>query len=144
MSEVAFSDQVTFHLSSQVNTHNSWTWAWHNPKTSVGLEQDSPKLNVFCVLSSQTVYRQFVYVETTIKGVIDLDMLENWLWPQHRTFGRTWYASNKMEGSPLSVGSARVPRWSGWFEWQDQCHTKDGIINSFAKHQLHEAEPLSS
>jgi hypothetical protein len=41
-----------------------------------------PKLNVFCAISHQQIYRPFFFNEATVTGGTYLDMLEQWLFPQ--------------------------------------------------------------
>jgi len=50
-----FSDEATFHNSSAVNHHNVRIWGSENPHANVKHQRDSPKVNVFCVISSQKV-----------------------------------------------------------------------------------------
>jgi len=44
--------------------------------------QDSPKLNVFCAISSVKVYGPFFFAEPTVTSISYLDMLENYLMPE--------------------------------------------------------------
>jgi hypothetical protein len=43
-----FSDEVTFHLTGKVNSHNVLTWGIQNPRQTVEHARDSPKVNAFC------------------------------------------------------------------------------------------------
>jgi hypothetical protein len=38
--------------------------------------RDSPKINVFCAVSSQKMYGPFFFAEETINGMIYLDILQ--------------------------------------------------------------------
>jgi hypothetical protein len=51
-----FSDECTFHLCGKVNRHNVRLWRTENPKSVVEVARDSPKVNVFCVVSTFKVY----------------------------------------------------------------------------------------
>jgi len=82
LEEVQFSDQVTFHVNGAVNRRNVRIWGSENPHAYVEHQRDSPKVNVFCAISSQKVYGQFFYVEETVTGTTYLDMLQLWLMPQ--------------------------------------------------------------
>ena len=44
--------------------------------------RDSPKVNVFCAVSSCKVYRPFFFAEATVTGINYLDMLQLWLMSQ--------------------------------------------------------------
>ena len=57
-------------------------WESENPHATVEFECDSPKLNVFCAMSKQTVYGPFIFEGQTITGRRYLEMLTNWLIPQ--------------------------------------------------------------
>ncbi|XP_023211332.1 uncharacterized protein LOC111614181 [Centruroides sculpturatus] len=82
LDRVVFSDESTFHLSGNVNTHNVPTWGSANPQEMVQLKRDYPKLNVFCAISQQKVYGPFFFGEATVTGVSYLDALQLWLFPQ--------------------------------------------------------------
>lgn len=56
-------------------------WSLQNPKASVELQRNCQKVNLFCALSEQKVYRPF-FAEITITSAACLDFLGNWLWPQ--------------------------------------------------------------
>ena len=82
LDRVVFSDESTFHLSGNVNTHNVRIWGSANPHEMVQLQRDSPKLNVFCAISRRKVYGPFFFSEATVTGVSYLDALQLWLFPQ--------------------------------------------------------------
>jgi len=44
--------------------------------------RDSSKVNMFCALSKERVYGPFFFMETTITGIVHLDMLKELLIPQ--------------------------------------------------------------
>jgi hypothetical protein len=50
--------------------------------TPVEHQRDSPKVNVFCAISSQKVYSPFLFAGETITGMTYLDILQLWLMPQ--------------------------------------------------------------
>lgn len=82
MSKLIFSDESTFHMCGTVNRHNLRIWGTGNPHSVVEHYRDSPKVNVFCAMSSSRVYGPFFFTEKTITGVVYLDMLQLWLMPQ--------------------------------------------------------------
>jgi hypothetical protein len=45
-------------------------------------QHDSPKVNVFCTISSPKVYGPFFFAEETVTGKTYLDMLQLWLMSQ--------------------------------------------------------------
>ena len=53
-----------------------------NPKSVVEVARDSPKVNVFCAVSTLKVYGPFFFLEQTVTGIAFLDMLTEWLLPQ--------------------------------------------------------------
>lgn len=79
---LVFTDEATFHLSGKVNRHNLRFWGTENPQLTLEYERDSPKLNVFCAITSNRVFGPFFFAEPTVTGGIYLDMLSEWLLPQ--------------------------------------------------------------
>lgn len=82
LDKIIFTDEATFHISGKVNRHNVRIWGTENPKAYVEHVRDSPKVNVFCAISREAVYGPFFFTETTVTGMIYLDMLQLWLMPQ--------------------------------------------------------------
>jgi hypothetical protein len=81
MDPVIFSEENTFHVSGKVNTRNCKIWGSENPRVSLEHFHDSPKANVFCALSKETMYGPF-FMQTTITGIVYLDMLQQLLIPR--------------------------------------------------------------
>jgi hypothetical protein len=52
------------------------------PNAVVEHIKDSPKINVFCVLTCDNVYRTFFFREKSVNRIIYHDMSELWLMPQ--------------------------------------------------------------
>ena len=77
-----FSDECKFHLCGKINRHNIRIWGTENPKSVVEVACDSPKVNVFCAVSTFKVYGPFFFSEQTVTGIAFLDMLTEWLLPQ--------------------------------------------------------------
>ena len=82
LEKMQFSDKVTFHVSSAVNGRNVRIWGSEKPHAYVEYQHDSPKVNVFCAISSQKVYGTFFFAEETITGMTYLDTVQVWLMPQ--------------------------------------------------------------
>jgi hypothetical protein len=53
-----------------------------NPRVFLEHVRDSPKVDVFCALIKERVYGPFLFMETTITGIVYLDMLQQFLFPQ--------------------------------------------------------------
>jgi hypothetical protein len=79
--KIVFSDEVTFHLSRNVNRHNLRILGSNNPDEVIEYTRYSPTLNVFCALSKQNVLGPFFFAERTVTGIVYLDMLEELLVP---------------------------------------------------------------
>jgi hypothetical protein len=47
-----------------------------NPRVFLEPVRDSPKVNVFYAVSKERVYGPFFFMETTITGIVYLDMLQ--------------------------------------------------------------------
>jgi len=80
--KLVFSDNATFHVCVKVNSHNVHIWGTENPHVTMEHIRDSPKVNVFCAVSSCKAYGPFFFVEPTVTGINYLDMLQLWLMPQ--------------------------------------------------------------
>ena len=88
-----------FHLSGKVNRYNVRIWRSENPHATLEVECDSPKLNVFCAVSKQTVYGPFIFEGQTVTGRRYLGMLTNWLIPQLAAEGHDYLF--QQDGAPL-------------------------------------------
>jgi hypothetical protein len=66
VNRIVFSDEVTFHTIGKVNRHNCRVWGTQNPRDFMEYERDSPKVNVFCPLSSRKLYGPFFFAEMTV------------------------------------------------------------------------------
>jgi hypothetical protein len=73
--KLVFSDEAMFHVCGKVNHHNVCIWGTENPHATMEHFRDSPKVNVFCVVSSCKVYGPFFFAEPTFTGINYLDML---------------------------------------------------------------------
>ena len=82
LNHVAFSDEATFHTCGKVHRHNCRIWGEENPHVVMEYERDSPKVNVWCALTCDTVIGPFFFAEKTVTGTTYLDMLENYAIPQ--------------------------------------------------------------
>jgi hypothetical protein len=65
-----------------VNQHNVHIWGTENSHVILKHERDSPKVNVFCAISEESVYDPLFFMENTITGNLCLNMLTLWLLSQ--------------------------------------------------------------
>ena len=65
---LVFSDEATFHLTGKLNKHNTRIWGTEHPHSTLEHVQDSPKMNVFCVISKKHVYGPFLFEGTTVNS----------------------------------------------------------------------------
>jgi hypothetical protein len=82
LSKILFSDEATFHVHGKVNRHNVRVWGPEQPWRVTEHERDSPKENMFCVMSKTKIYGPLFFAEKTIGGFSYLAMLQSWLFPQ--------------------------------------------------------------
>jgi hypothetical protein len=80
--KLVFSDEVKFHVYGKVICHNVHIWGTENPHAMMEHICDSPKVDVFCAVSSCKVYRPFFFAQPTVTGINYLDILQLWLMPQ--------------------------------------------------------------
>jgi hypothetical protein len=74
MKHVVFSDEV----SDKVHRHNCCIWGTENPHEVMEHEHDTPRLNVWCALTSDSVIGSFFFEEATVTGASYLNMLQNY------------------------------------------------------------------
>jgi hypothetical protein len=53
LEKLQFSDEATFHVNGAVKRRDVGMWGSENPQAQVEHQLDSPKVNVFCTISSQ-------------------------------------------------------------------------------------------
>ena len=56
---IFFSDEATFHLFGVVNKHNWRIWSENNPFMTVEVALNSPKIIVWCAMSSNEIVGPF-------------------------------------------------------------------------------------
>ncbi|GBN58362.1 hypothetical protein AVEN_71239-1 [Araneus ventricosus] len=76
LNRINFSDETTFHVSNKVNKHNWRISGSENPHALQEVERNSPKINVWCALSSDTVIGPFLFAETSVTTNIYLDQMK--------------------------------------------------------------------
>ena len=109
--KVQFSDEATFHVSGAVNHRNVRIWGSENPHAYVEHQRDSPKVSVFCAISSQKVYSPFFFAVETVTGMTYLDMLQLWLMPQLQNITDV-HIPARWKSHPLPLWGSSVPEHS--------------------------------
>jgi hypothetical protein len=111
LDSIIFSDESTFHVGGKVNAHNCRIWGSKNPLVSLEHVHDSQNVNVFCALSKEKVYGPF-FMETTITGIVYLDMLQQFFNPQldEDDQKRTYSLTARRRTPSLPQRSAQVPQ----------------------------------
>jgi hypothetical protein len=82
MCNITFTDEATFHINGCINRHNCWIWGSEKPHVTYEFVRDLPKLNVWCGLMHNRIFGLFIFAEHIINGMMFLDMLELFLFPQ--------------------------------------------------------------
>jgi hypothetical protein len=87
--KLVFTDEATFHVCGKVNRHIVHILGTENPYATAEHVRDSPKVNVFCSVSSCKVCGPLLFfflgggvAEPTVTGINYLDVLRLWLIPQ--------------------------------------------------------------
>ena len=79
---VCFSDESMFHISGLLNRHNLRICGLENLHDTCELEQNSPKLNVWCGIMHDKIIGPFFFTEKSITAQIYLDVLTKYVSPQ--------------------------------------------------------------
>jgi len=66
LDNIWFSDEAVFHLAGRVNRYNSRIWRTENPKVIEEKERDSPKLVVWCAISSKGIIGRVAVLKTEV------------------------------------------------------------------------------
>jgi len=83
---ICFPDKATFYVNGSVNQHNCHIWGTQQPIEIHEYVRGSPKVNVWCGFLYDRVIGPFFFSEKTITGVVYLDLLEQYVFPQIETF----------------------------------------------------------
>jgi hypothetical protein len=89
---IFFSDEATFHVSGMVNKHNCRIWSRENPFVTMEVAMNSPKVTVWCAMSSKIIIGPFFFDELTVDQHNYLDMLQTFFYPilqKKKLTGRT-------------------------------------------------------
>jgi len=86
LQRICFSDEAAFYVNGCVNQHNCCILGTQQPNEIHEYVQGSPKVNVWCGLLYNRVIGPFFFSEKSITGVVYLDLLEQYMFPQIETF----------------------------------------------------------
>ena len=86
LQRICFSDEATFYVNGCVYRHNCRIWGTQQPNEIHEYVRGSPKVNVWCGLLYDRVIGPFFFSESTITGVVYLNLLEQHVFPQIETF----------------------------------------------------------
>jgi hypothetical protein len=70
-----------FHVISKVRTHYCRIWGSANPRVFLEQVRESSKVNEFWAHSKEGIYGPFFFMETTITGIVYMDMLQDFFFP---------------------------------------------------------------
>ena len=76
MDRIIFSDESTFHISGKVNKQNVRIWGTEKPTIPLEHVRDSPKVNVFCAISSKKVYGSYFFKDKSVQGASYLNYID--------------------------------------------------------------------
>jgi hypothetical protein len=77
---IYFSDEATFHTSGYVHKQNCRIWSTKKPIEVQVYQDNSPKINVWCAMSSDCIIGPYFF-EENVNGKNYLEMLQNFFWP---------------------------------------------------------------
>jgi hypothetical protein len=78
---IFFSDEATFHTSGRVHKQNFRIWGYEKPNYVQQEPLHSPKINVWCAMSSNCIIGPYFFAEETINSENYLNMLNNFFYP---------------------------------------------------------------
>lgn len=78
LKKIVFLDEAIFHVCGELHKHNVWIWGTEKPyEFREHIRRDSPKLNVWSIISYERLIGMILNHEQTNNGKICLDMLED-------------------------------------------------------------------
>ena len=100
-------------MNGCVNRHNCRIWGTQQPNEIHEYVQGSPKVNVWCGLLYDRVICPFFFSESTITGVVYLDLLEHYVSPQIETFEQETVSRVifMQDGAPPHFSSSQSSNW---------------------------------
>ncbi|CAF0812160.1 unnamed protein product [Adineta ricciae] len=78
---IFLSDDATFHVSGMIHKHNCRIWSQDNLHTTMEVAMNSPKVTVWCAMSSKMIIGPYFFDESTVNQHNYLDMLQNFFYP---------------------------------------------------------------
>ena len=101
---ICFLDKATFYVNGCVNQHKCHIWGTKQLNEIHKYVRGSPKVNVWCGLLYDCVIGPFFFSESTITGVVYLDLLEQHVFPQIETFEQESRVIFMQDGAPPHFG----------------------------------------
>ena len=86
LQRICFLDEATFYVNGCVNRHNCRICGTEQLNDIHEYVRGSPKVNIWCGLLYDHVIGPFFFSEKTITGVVYLNLLEQYVFPQIETF----------------------------------------------------------
>ncbi|GFX07036.1 uncharacterized protein TNCV_1556391 [Trichonephila clavipes] len=110
--KILWSDEVHFHLSGTVNTHNCRIWDTENPRIFQEIPLHSPKVTVWCGFTATFMLGPFFFEDTTCNGPVTCtetarrckNMLENFVAPQMLQHQCLDSITFMQDGAPPHIG----------------------------------------
>lgn len=96
------SEEATFYINSKVNRHDICVWRTANHHTTLNLERDSSKQNVFCAITKDTIHDPFISVGTPSRVTLVQKCFPYGLCTSWKKIWMTW-SSSKMSHCPTST-----------------------------------------
>ena len=75
-----FSDEATFHTSGYVYTQNSRIWSTEKPTEVYEYQDNTPKVNVWCAMSSNCIIGPYFF-DDNVNDANYTKMLDSFFWP---------------------------------------------------------------
>lgn len=84
LSKIVFTDEATFHISGQVNTHNCRIWATEKPDGIRENVRGSPKVNAWCGIARDRILGPHFFTGSTVTADAYLQLLDQHILPHIR------------------------------------------------------------
>ena len=88
LDNILWTDEAVFHIGGFINRHNSHYWALENPNQTVEKSLHSPKVTVWCGITSSAVVGPF-FIRDTVNGERYLELLKSKVFPVISTWNNS-------------------------------------------------------
>ena len=100
---IFFSDEATFHISGRVHKQNCRIWSTENPHEVQEYWDKSPKINVWCAMSSDCIIGPYFF-EENVNSQNYLKMLKEFFWPRIQNMRGCQKIYFQQDGAPAHYG----------------------------------------